>query len=402
MRGSGFDKVDLRIHAIDPLSRDFWPFPADGVETDDATEPPLPGNAPGKWSDDKNVDAAAITARINALGSPAVSELVTLPIQRGGAGAKFGLDLKPYSAAVRASRSRTRPAHFSSACVRSPAANAPWMRVQVTDLTLTAVEEDNRVRFFVTSLSNATPVEGAAIRLEGLRDDKFVTLVEGRTDGEGAFTWDVGKRAEAEIKRIVVGKGLDALVLEPGNGPAEYARENWTRPEEAWLAWTVNPGVTRATPPPGAAPRLLRAADLPARRARANQGLRAQLSGRRALAYAKGGGTLVVTDPGSQGMAPAGRRSTRPATSIRGSTRRRLRQAIISSNSSRTRRPKPRATKPMRTMTTRTPMPMHRIRVRHPAATFRSRRKPIACRPSRFCSTRRRRSRSKANSPSIF
>ncbi len=76
------------------------------------------------------------------------------------------------------------------------------------------------MRFFVTSLASAKPVEGAAIRLEGLRDDKFVTLVEGRTDGEGAFTWDVGKRAEAQIKRIVVEKGLDALVLDPANGPA--------------------------------------------------------------------------------------------------------------------------------------------------------------------------------------
>jgi len=93
------------------------------------------------------------------------------------------------------------------------------------------------------------PVEGAEIRLEGLRDDKFVTLVDGRTDRDGAFTWDVGKRAEAEIKRVVVAKGLDALVLEPANGPPEYARDNWTKPEEPWLAWTVNPGVVRATPP---------------------------------------------------------------------------------------------------------------------------------------------------------
>ena len=37
-----------------------------------------------------------------------------------------------------------------------------------------------------------------------------------------------------------------------------------------------------------------------------------------------------------------------------------------------------------------------------PAATFRSRRKPIACRPSRCCSTRRRWFRSTASSRSIF
>ncbi len=56
---------------------------------------------PGKWSDDKDADAAAIMARIGALGSPAVSELAALPIQRGGAGAKFGLDLKPFLARIK-------------------------------------------------------------------------------------------------------------------------------------------------------------------------------------------------------------------------------------------------------------------------------------------------------------
>ncbi len=186
MRGAGFDKVDLRIHAIDPLSRDFWPFPADGVSTDDATEPPLPGNAPAKWSDDKDVDAAAITARINALGSAAVSELAALPIQRGGAGAKFGLDLKSYFAKI---KGPDQPGAYLVGMRPVTGSKRNWMRVQVTDLTLTAVEEADRVRFFVTSLSDAKLVEGAEIRLEGLRDEKFATLIDGRTDAEGAFTW---------------------------------------------------------------------------------------------------------------------------------------------------------------------------------------------------------------------
>ncbi len=296
MRGSGYDKVDLRIHAIDPLARDFWPFPADGVETDDASEPPLPGNAPGKWSDDKDADAAAIAARINALGSPAVSELAALPIQRGGAGAKFGLDLKPFLARVKGADE----AGAYLVGVRPIAGGKrSWMRVEVTDLTLTAVEEENRVRFFVTSLASAKPVEGAAIRLEGLRDDKFVTLVEGRTDGEGAFTWDVGKRAEAQIKRIVVEKGLDALVLEPSNGPAQYAQENWTKPEDAWLAWTVNPGVTRTEPPQTLCHLFTeRPIYRPEEPVQIKGYVRSYQGG--ALSYAKGGGTLVVTGPGNQ------------------------------------------------------------------------------------------------------
>ncbi|MGO9673674.1 MAG: MG2 domain-containing protein [Methylocella sp.] len=296
MRGLGYDKVDLRIHAIDALSRDFWPFPADGVETDDATEPPLPGNGPGKWSDDTDADAAAIAARINALGSPAVSELAALPIQRGGAGAKFGLDLKPFFARI---KGLDEPGAYLVGMRPILGGKRSWMRVEVTDLTLTAVEEADRVRFFVTSLSSAKPVEGAGIRLEGLRDEKFVTLVEGRTDGDGAYTWDVGKRAEAEIKRIVVEKGLDALVLEPANGPAEYARENWTKPEEPWLSWTVSPGVIRVEPPQTLCHLFTeRPIYRPEEPVHIKGYVRSYQGG--ALTYAKGGGTLVVTGPGGQ------------------------------------------------------------------------------------------------------
>jgi len=119
MRGAGYDKVDLRIHAIDALSRDSGLSP-DGVETDDATEPPLPamrrqmergqGRRRRRYSDTHQC------AR-----SPAVSELAALPIKRGGAGAKFGLDLNRSSRASRAPTSRRLSRRHAS---RSPAASA--------------------------------------------------------------------------------------------------------------------------------------------------------------------------------------------------------------------------------------------------------------------------------------
>ena len=70
VRGRGYDKADVRIFAIDPLSRDFWPFPARGVETDDDAAPPLPGNEPGAWTGSADAETAAIAARIKILGSP--------------------------------------------------------------------------------------------------------------------------------------------------------------------------------------------------------------------------------------------------------------------------------------------------------------------------------------------
>ncbi len=296
MRGSGFDKVDLRIHAIDPLSRDFWPFPAEGVDTEDATEPPLPGNEPAKWSGDKDADVAAIAKRINALGSPAVSELLDLPIRRGGAGARFGLDLAPLLARI---KGKGEAGTYLVGMRPVFGDKRSWMRLEVTDLTLAAVEETARVRFFVTSLSTAKPIEGAQIRLQGLRDDRFATLAEGRTDAAGAFAWDPGERTQAAIKRIVVEKGLDALVLEPDNAPAQYAQENWTHPEEPWLAWTVDPTIERKE-----AARTLchlftdRPIYRPEEPVEIKGYARNYLDG--ALSYAKGGGTLVVTGPGGQ------------------------------------------------------------------------------------------------------
>ncbi|MFY9834716.1 MAG: alpha-2-macroglobulin, partial [Methylocystis sp.] len=101
LRGRGVERADIRIHAIDPLSRDFWPFPDHGVDTADADAPPLPGNEPKAWSGSADIEAEAIKERIKALGSPAVSRLAILPLRRDGADARFGIDLSEDFARIR-------------------------------------------------------------------------------------------------------------------------------------------------------------------------------------------------------------------------------------------------------------------------------------------------------------
>jgi uncharacterized protein YfaS (alpha-2-macroglobulin family) len=296
MRGGGYDKVDVRIHAIDALSRDFWPFPAAGVMTDDDESPPLPGNEPAKWSAAAEPEADAIAARLKALGSPAVSELVALPIHRGGTAAKFGVDLKPLFAKIAGA---DQPGAYLIGMRPVDGGKRDWLRVQVTDLTLAAVEETDRVRFVVTSLATAAPIAGAQVRLEGVRDDKFIALATGVTDADGAFQWDVGQRAEATIQRIVVAKGLDTLVIDPNSPPAQYSKENWTKPEDAWLGWTTSPDAQRAE-----APRLLchvfteRPIYRPEEAVHIKGYVRSYLGGR--TSFAKGGGTIIVTGPNNQ------------------------------------------------------------------------------------------------------
>lgn len=296
LRGGGYDKVDVRIHAIDTLSRDFWPFPAGGIETKDDVAPPLPGNEPATWSGAEDAKADAIVARIKALGSPAVSELMSLPIQRGGAAAKFGLDLKPLFAKIAGAE---QPGAYLIGMRTVDGASRRWLRVQVTDLTLSTVEEPGRVRFAVTSLATARPIGEAQVILQGVRDEKFVTLASGTTNADGMFTWSPANRPKARIKRIVVTKGVDTLVLEPERGPAEYARENWTKPEDAWLSWTVDPAVNRSE-----APRTLchifteRPIYRPEEPVHIKGYVRSYRGG--VLSYAKPGGTLIVSGPSKQ------------------------------------------------------------------------------------------------------
>lgn len=296
LRGRGYDRADIRIHAIDPLARDFWPFPEHGVETADADAPPLPGNEPKRWSEGNNIEADAIKERIKTLGSPAVSRLVDLPIRRNGVDAKFGIDLKDDFARI---AGREQPGAYLIGLRAVDGDKRKWLRVQVTDLSLSAIEEPTRVRFAVTSLASAQPVSGAQIRVEGVKDDKFVTLANGATDSSGFFSWTPDKRGAGDLRRIVVTKGLDTLVIDPDSAPSEYAKELWSKPEAQWLSWTGESGQPRAE-----RPRTLchifseRPIYRPEEPAHIKGYVRSYNGG--ALSLTKAGGALVVTAPNNQ------------------------------------------------------------------------------------------------------
>jgi uncharacterized protein YfaS (alpha-2-macroglobulin family) len=241
LRGQGYDRADIRIHAIDPLSRDFWPFPRQPLVTQDGQAPPLPGNEPDPWRDAGPISGDAMAGRVQALGTPAVSTLVDLPIRRGGVDSKFGIDLAPYLSRI---SGEGQPGTYLAGLRTMDGAARSWIRVQVTDLVLTTVEEADRVRFVVTSLSTARPVPGAEVRVQGLRDDAFATLAQGVTDTDGSWTMPgplaLGRdRAQAQLRRFVVTKGVDTLVLEPFRGPAVYAGDRFQATAAPWLGWTT-------------------------------------------------------------------------------------------------------------------------------------------------------------------
>lgn len=303
LRGHGYARADIRIHPVDPLSRDFWPFPS-GVVTHDDQPPPLPGNEPEHWTDADSVSRADIETRLAALGSPAVSDLVDLPIQRGGVDAKFGIDLAPYLSRIAGAG---QPGTYLVGLRPVDGANRTWLRVQVTDLSFTAVEEVDRVRFAVTSLATAQPVQGAEVKVDGVSGGEFTTLAHGVTAADGSWTWTpkaipADADDKPELRRVVVTKGADELVLEPGrNAPPRYANGIWTpRPHDNWLNWAASGAIAERREQPKLLCHVFTERPIyrPEEPVLIAGMVRRYLRG--SLSYASGNGTVLITGPDNQ------------------------------------------------------------------------------------------------------
>ena len=122
------------------------------------------------------------------------------------------------------------------------------MRLQVSDLALTTLEEAHRVVFTVTSLASAQPVAGAQVRVEGSEwiggRATWVELFRGSTDGARPARVERSRRdggGRRAIGRLVVSRGDDVLVLDPGQAPDGFADNRWSRTYGDWLAWTQEP-----------------------------------------------------------------------------------------------------------------------------------------------------------------
>ena len=269
------------------------------METADGASPPLPGNDPAAWTDAAAIRAKEIAARIKALGSPSVSELLDLPQAAGGADAKFGLDLQPLLARIAGPRQPgtylvgLRPLQGTE--------RATGSALQVTDLSLTAVEEPGRVRFEVTSLATARPVGGAQIGIEGIADKDYRVLAAGTTDADGAFFYVPRDGGQAAPQRIVVRKATDTLVLQTAPGPPQLCQRQLDAAARDLAGVAVHQNRDQRARREAAhpVPRVHRAPDLPPGGTGRNPRLRPPLSAWRA-AVTSGKGTLLVQGPDKQ------------------------------------------------------------------------------------------------------
>ena len=251
LEGRGFERVDLRVYPVDPLNRSFWPFPEQPVAVDEQIAPPAPGEEPRPFTNaQRHIDADGLAQHLRTLGSPPVSAILPLPLRGAGSAARFGIDLAPHFAAI--SGARQPGTYLVGIRQLDGSTQRSWTRVQVTDLSLSTVEEERATRFAVTSLSSGQPVSGAQVRVEGARNSDWITLFEGTTGADGMARWEApgpGKGAHLAVRRIVVRDGSDVLVLDPTRGPDRYADNHWGGPQGTWLQWMEEPLEGRTEPP---------------------------------------------------------------------------------------------------------------------------------------------------------
>ncbi len=249
LSGRGFERVDLRVYPLDPLNRSFWPFPEQPVITDEQTAPPAPGEEPPPFTEvNARIDSYGLTRQLRLLGSPPVSAIVKLPMRATGSAARFGLDLEPHFAAI---SGKQQPGTYLVGIRKlDETGQRSWMRVQVTDLSLTTVEEEDGVKFAVTSLATGAPVSGAEIRVEGTRKNQWETLLRATTGSDGTYRWAAPGRGldYAYVRRIVVQQGRDVLVFDPVRAPERFADNVWSRSGGNWLQWTQEALSQRSEP----------------------------------------------------------------------------------------------------------------------------------------------------------
>lgn len=236
LEGRGFERVDVRIYPVDPLDRSFWPFPGRPVTVDEDARPPAPGEEPDHFTAaERYITPRELAKQIKAMGSPAFSAIESIPLKKSGNSAHFGLDLR--SAFARIAGENKPGTYLVGMRKLDTSTTRSWVRVQVTDLSLTAIEEPRRVGFAVTSLSTGVTIEDAQVRLEGINNGAWKTIFSAKTGADGIVMFTPSLDPDYTVRRIVVSKDDDILVLDPTRPPENYKDNRWLNSSGNWFQW---------------------------------------------------------------------------------------------------------------------------------------------------------------------
>lgn len=237
LQGYGEAKADVRVYRVDPFHSGLWPFPSSPIVLDEQSAPPFPGEEPATPQVPGALDARSLQQHLRLLGSPLTSRLVELPLADKAGTTSFGLDLKPLV--------DDRPGTYLIGLRRlTGRAERAYVRVQITNLTVTSVEETDKAVLYVRTLDSGAPVRGATVRLEGtLRAQGTPVSDERVTDGDGRVTF-TPRDEWSSITRVSVRADDDALVLDPRETLPTFANNHWSS-YGGWLNWLLTSAVPR-------------------------------------------------------------------------------------------------------------------------------------------------------------
>lgn len=235
--GYGEPRADVRIVRVDPLHTGLWPFPGTPVVVNEERPPPFPGEEPEPPPLGTYVDQGALAQHLRLLGSPLVSRVFELPLLDKSGTTSFGLDIGP---ALDAAVGARRPGTYLVGLRRLQGEpERSWVRVQVTNLSLTTAEERGKAVLFVRTLDGAEPVPGAKITIDA-ENDRLPSGGHGGFD-KVVLTTDAQGRAElatrarwSRVLRVVVARGEDVVVLDPRDAPPRFFSNHWSS-GSAWL-----------------------------------------------------------------------------------------------------------------------------------------------------------------------
>jgi len=236
MEARGTERIDVRIYKLDPKDLRFWPFPSSPVSVNEQSSPLFPG---------EEDQARSIEQQIKLLGSPDFSDVVKLPVGEKSGASRFGLDIAPYL--ERISGSKQPGTYLVGYRPLDGTTNRSYVRLQVTDLSLSTVEEEHGILFLVTSLASGEAVSNATVIVEGTSPDTkgYVTFISGKTDARGRFYYPHRKAIRGSVKRIRIENGDDSLILDTALPPPNFMSNHWYGSSSPWLSWIAQDPVKR-------------------------------------------------------------------------------------------------------------------------------------------------------------
>ena len=243
LRGYGEARADVRIYRVDPMHAGLWPFPASPIVVDEQSDPPFPGEEPQvPVTPNSYADSGSLTRHIRLLGSPLVSRLVELPLADKSGATTFGLDLRSLLDDVVGTN---RPGTYLVGLRRlTGRPERTYMRVQVTNLSVTSVEETGRAVIYVRALDSGDGVRNATVKLEGLAGETPSAVSQSfTTDSDGRVI--IAPLAWNSIQRVSVTSGDDVLVLDPRERLPQFSYNHWSS-ADSWLSWLL----TKSMPSP--------------------------------------------------------------------------------------------------------------------------------------------------------